>query len=329
MKRWAAVLVCASLLGSCARSVRPDLTKAPTRDLRLALILAPSFRDDGLTASLREAFKSVIVVDNTKQAKVTRADLFGTVGPEKDLRLMSPDFEPVEAIPLTRLRQTLVGSPKLAAFADSVKQKLRPKGPKPSAPSKEPVLDLDVPAYKLAERPDDYALVIGIEEYRSAPPARSAQKDAEAVRAHLAALGYPERNIFVLTGESATRAAIAESVESWLPKSVRRKSRVFFYFAGSGLPGYLLSWDGSVEFPATTSYPLQRLYEKLNSLRAKEVLMVLDACLPSEKAPPGKLMVLAAPPCDERSGDLTRRLLNALNESRGVAGFRELSHRLK
>jgi hypothetical protein len=333
VKRWAALLAGASLLGACRHAVLPERSASPpTRSLRLALILSEPSRGEDLAESLRGCFKSVILIESLTQAHATHADLFGRLDVDQGrLTLIGPALEPIDAFRFKgrdRLADALLASPGLSAYAASVQQRAK-TAPRPAAPDKASAPGAGVPAYKLEERPDDYSLVVGIEEYRSAPPAPSAQKDAEAVRAHLAALGYPERNIVVLTGESATRAAVAEAVEGWLPKNVRGKSRVLVYFAGNGVPGYLLSWDGSPEFPATTSYPLQRLYEKLDGLRAREVLLVLDACMPAMDPPPGKLAVLAARPCDERSGELTRRLLGALNQSRGAVGFRDLSRRLK
>lgn len=142
--------------------------------------------------------------------------------------------------------------------------------------------DVDVPSYRLPERPHDFALVVGIEGYASIQPAELAERDARAVRDHLIALGYPERNVIHLAGPEAGRAAIAKYVESWLPLNVTEKSRVFVYFAGRGAPdfktrqAYLLPWDGDPRYLKNTGYPLRRLYEKLGALKAREVLIVLD-----------------------------------------------------
>ncbi len=142
--------------------------------------------------------------------------------------------------------------------------------------------DVDVPSYRLPERPDDFALVVGIEGYASIQPAKLAERDARAMRDHLIALGYPERNVIHLAGPKAGRAAIAKYVESWLPLNVTKKSRVFVYFAGRGAPdfktrqAYLLPWDGDPRYLKNTGYPLRRLYEKLGALKAREVLIALD-----------------------------------------------------
>lgn len=144
--------------------------------------------------------------------------------------------------------------------------------------------DVDKPAYRFAERPDDFALVVGIEKYSDIPEAQFAQNDAEAVKDHLIALGFPSRNVVQLFGEKAGRSSMEKFLENWLPRNVKEDSRVFFYFSGHGAPdpktgeAYLIPWDGDPTFLENTGYPLKRLYEKLSALKAKETIVALDAC---------------------------------------------------
>jgi len=92
------------------------------------------------------------------------------------------------------------------------------------------------------------------------------------------------RNVVFLTGEKAGYKGIEKFVETWLPNSVDEGSRVFFYFSGHGAPdprtgqAYLLPYDGDPGFLDNTGYPLQRLYDKLGALKAKEVVVAMDAC---------------------------------------------------
>lgn len=73
-------------------------------------------------------------------------------------------------------------------------------------------------------------------------------------------------------------------LESWLPKNVKPESRVYFYFSGHGAPdpatgqAYLMPWDGDAGFLKDTAYPVRRLYQKLDELKAKEIVVALDAC---------------------------------------------------
>ncbi|MFH2204348.1 MAG: caspase family protein [Elusimicrobiota bacterium] len=156
----------------------------------------------------------------------------------------------------------------------------------PAAKKKERVYksDIDNPTYKSAERPDDFALVIGITQYSSIPEASFAERDAEAMKKHLIAQGFPERNVVHLVGSKATRTGIKKYLEEWLPRNVTDKSRVFFYFSGHGAPdtdskeAFMVPWDGDPNFLKSTAYSMNDLYARLSELKAKEVVVALDAC---------------------------------------------------
>lgn len=188
--------------------------------------------------------------------------------------------------------------------------------------------EVDKPNYGLGENKDYYALVVGIEKYSALPEATFAERDASSVREHLIALGVPPRNIRFLMGPQAGRAALEKYVESWLPSNAGENSRVFVYFSGHGAPdpktglAYLVPWDGDAKFLENTAYPVKRLYERLNGLKAKEIIVVMDACfsgaggrsvlakgtrplvtkVDSGLDSAGKLVVLSASASDEITG---------------------------
>lgn len=141
-----------------------------------------------------------------------------------------------------------------------------------------------VPGFRLPQRPQDFALVVGVERYATLPEARFSERDASAFVAHAEALGVPPRNIIHLAGPLAGYASLKKYLESWLPKNVTPESRVYFFFSGHGAPdtetrdAYLVPWDGDPSFLKDTAYPLKRLYEKLDALKAKEVIVAMDAC---------------------------------------------------
>ncbi len=158
----------------------------------------------------------------------------------------------------------------------------------PSAPASSPALiqsDEDEPSYASgAQRPNDFALLIGISKYRDIPEAEFAEKDADAMKRHLLAMGYPEENIIALIGDHATNTSIAEKLERWLPMNVGANSTVFVYYSGHGAPdpvtkqAYLVPWDGEPGDLADTAFPLSRFYKDLQNLPAKRVLVALDSC---------------------------------------------------
>lgn len=144
--------------------------------------------------------------------------------------------------------------------------------------------DVDDPAYKLAESPDNFAMVVGIQRYAGLPEASFAERDARAMRRHLVALGYPERNIFTLIGPDASRAGLAKNLETKLPRLVNERSTVIFYYSGHGAPdpvtgeAYLVPVDGDPEFLKDTAYSLAEIQRRLGALKARKVVVVVDSC---------------------------------------------------
>jgi hypothetical protein len=158
------------------------------------------------------------------------------------------------------------------------------KGQKEQMPAVTFVSDIDKPAYHFSERKNDFAIVVGIGKYLEIPDAQFAERDAEAVKNHLLAMGFPSRNVVHLSGEKAGYKAMEKFVETWLPKNTDENSRVFFYFSGHGSPdpqtgkAYLLPYDSDPNFLDNTGYPISLLYSKLGILPAKEVIVIIDAC---------------------------------------------------
>lgn len=233
---------------------------------------------------------------------------------------------PASAAPATAAASAGITKEDLAAaVAAAMKAQQAPAAPAPAAEA-----PLNAPGYSSPERPDDLAVIVGVESYSDiATKAPYAERDAAAFKAHARALGVPERNIVLLTGSKAVKSALEKNVEGWLPRLAKPDSRVYFYFSGHGAPdvktgrAYLVPWDGDPNFLDATAYPVSRLYEKLSQLPAKQVLVALDSCFSGaggrsvlasgarplvtklEKAAvPAKLTVLAASASDEISGSL-------------------------
>ncbi len=126
--------------------------------------------------------------------------------------------------------------------------------------------------------------MIGIEDYESVPRADYGLRDARAVRRHLEALGWPAKNIVSLEGQAATGSKLKSYLQEWLPLNVKEDSTLFVYYSGHGAPdpvkgdAYLVPWDGDPRFLKSTAYPLKEFYGELAKLKAKRVIVVLDAC---------------------------------------------------
>lgn len=136
----------------------------------------------------------------------------------------------------------------------------------------------------------NFALVIGIEKYKTnkdgggLPRADFAERDAQAVRNYLPALGIPSSNVIYLAGRDATYSSIQLQLQDWLPKNISSDSTLFVYFAGHGATNpaggeaLLVPWDGDVEFLRTTALRRDDVLGALQKLKAKHVVVILDTC---------------------------------------------------
>jgi hypothetical protein len=176
--------------------------------------------------------------------------------------------------------------------------------------------DVDEPNYKSAPNAESFALVIGIGKYAEGPESKFAEHDAQIVKRHLLALGYPENNITTLTGAHATNSAIEDILGYWLPMNTGEKSTVFVYFSGRGAAdpaskeAYLVPFDAHEDALSATAVPLSRLYDSLNKLLARHVVIALDASfsVASTSAPAdGKLIVFTASSPGQTDGTLTEQ----------------------
>lgn len=230
----------------------------------------------------------------------------------------------------------------------------------PAAAAKSPVFesDVEIPSFRLPEDETKFALVVGVENYQTVSKAEHAARDAHAVKAHLKAAGYPERNIIYLVDQQAGKSGLEKYLDAWLPRNTDESSTVLFYFSGHGAPdpekgeAYLMPWDADAKFTEATGYPVKRLYQKLNALKARRVLVAMDACF-SGAGPRsvigkglrplvskvddgggavGRAGALTASASDEMTGSdeasghglFTYHLLKALNARGGKATLKEL-----
>ncbi|MBE9503104.1 MAG: tetratricopeptide repeat protein, partial [Proteobacteria bacterium] len=157
-----------------------------------------------------------------------------------------------------------------------------PQGVSPATKS-----DVDeLPAIKAKPNKNAYAIVIGVEKYRqNLPKADYALKDAVVMTEYLEKVfGYPQENIVTLLNDRALKSDLEKYLGKWLPNNVEKDSSVFIYYSGHGAPNpntgdaYLVPYDGDPSFIEQTGYSLKRLYQNLNKLPAKEIIVVLDSC---------------------------------------------------
>ncbi len=152
-----------------------------------------------------------------------------------------------------------------------------------------PVVKSDVdepPVSKARPNKNAYAIVIGIETYRQKlPKADFANHDAQVMTNYLTkTMGFPEENVVTLINDRALKSDFEKYFEKWLPNNVEKDGTVFVYYSGHGSPNpktgdaFLVPYDGDPSFINETGYSLKRLYEALEKLQAKEIVVALDSC---------------------------------------------------
>ena len=131
---------------------------------------------------------------------------------------------------------------------------------------------------------DDLAIIIGIEKYQHLNQRSDySRNDANLMKAVLRSLCFQERNIEFMVDEQATLSAMRKTIEAWLPNNARADRRLLLYFSGHGAPdpkgsGYLLPYDGDPNYIQLTGYPLQRFYEKIGQVAARDKIIIIDSC---------------------------------------------------
>ena len=133
---------------------------------------------------------------------------------------------------------------------------------------------------------NSHALIIGIDQYKYAPPLGYAVSDANAVSSTLQEnFHFPHENVKVLKDEHATKNKILEALYSYQQLDMQMDDRLLVFFAGHGATqkglrgdiGFLVPYEGNIknlgslirwaEFTAAAEV-----------LAAKHVLFIMDAC---------------------------------------------------
>lgn len=131
-----------------------------------------------------------------------------------------------------------------------------------------------------------HALVIGIDEYVSAPPLGYAVSDAQGFRQVLIdVVGFEEQNVILLTNENATRQKILTEFLRFSSEKVGVDDRIIIFFAGHGHTrlgnrgetGYLVPYDADMS-DFSTFIRWDDLTRNADHIRAKHILFLMDAC---------------------------------------------------
>ncbi|MFC0349514.1 polysaccharide deacetylase family protein [Undibacterium danionis] len=136
---------------------------------------------------------------------------------------------------------------------------------------------------------NSYAIVIGINDYVKWPKLQYAVQDAKAIRETLVnRLGFSNDKVLTLSNGEATRNNILALFHDKLAHAqLKKDDRVFIFFAGHGATrklssgrnlGYIIPVDSDPEQISVDAIPMTDLQNIAESLNAKHVFFVMDAC---------------------------------------------------
>jgi hypothetical protein len=145
-----------------------------------------------------------------------------------------------------------------------------------------PDVDINIPS-TVRRQPNKFALVVGNENYTTAPAVPFAKRDAKIFADYLAkTLGIPAENIFL--EYDLTKAAFDSRIKriALIPQ-VNPDAEIIFYYAGHGLPSfetkeqYLIPTDVN-ESNLKNGIKFNELISSLNANEPKSLLILADAC---------------------------------------------------
>ena len=131
-----------------------------------------------------------------------------------------------------------------------------------------------------------WALIIGINDYLSAPPLDYARSDAEAIAEILKSrFKFPEKNITLLYDANATKENIMTNFLSYNKKANDVNDRLLVFYAGHGHTitghrgdvGYLIPVDAKLDDIATY-IRWDEFTRNADLIPAKHILFIMDAC---------------------------------------------------
>jgi len=142
-----------------------------------------------------------------------------------------------------------------------------------------------------------HALIIGVGEYQhmSQNNVPIAARDAESISTvlqNLSLCGYPAEQVTLLTNQEATCTAILATLDK-LADKLTIESTLFLFFVGHGVYGtdgkyYLTTHDTQLigkKVKAGTGISEEKLIGKLRKVKARRMLLVINACHSGELSP--------------------------------------------
>ncbi|CAN2045535.1 hypothetical protein GMMP1_150012 [Candidatus Magnetomoraceae bacterium gMMP-1] len=159
----------------------------------------------------------------------------------------------------------------------------------------------DVPYLQGSRRPNAYAAIFGISNYKNMNTPLLGRQDAVSIKKYLTHHGLfmeDKEHIKMRLDNEATLSEMRKLIKNWLKRITNKDSYVFIYFSGHGVPDlknktpYLMPYSGDSNAPKSTCYPIKELKEDIENLPTPHVVAVLDACYSGQ----GKSSISSAKP---------------------------------
>lgn len=156
-------------------------------------------------------------------------------------------------------------------------------------------VDVNLPQNTISNE-ESFAVIIANENYDRVAKVDCAHHDGRTFRMYCEQiLGIPQSNIRYI--EDATYGQMMEEFNwfSRVAKAYKGDAKFIVYYAGHGVPNendktaYLLPVDVSGD-NTTAALSLNKLYESLGALNAKNVILFMDACFSGSQRGDGMLM---------------------------------------
>ena len=158
--------------------------------------------------------------------------------------------------------------------------------------------DLSRPAPKVGGGEDDVVVIVGIEDYDHVAPVPGAEQNAvDWYKYMVKTRVVPTDRVTLLLNQDATREEIRIAAEE-AARLVGKKGNLWFVFIGHGAPassgddGLLIGFDAQQKARSLKSRSIKRsdLIGILESSRADQIHVILDACFSGKSSDGGQLV---------------------------------------
>ena len=197
---------------------------------------------------------------------------------------------------------------------------------------------LDPTKVKSRKLSNKVALIIGVQNYSSAPKATFAASDAKWFYEYAKnVFGVSENNIKKLVNKDASFIQTQKVISKWLPSKIKaNQTELIVFFAGHGLSTpdgkelYLLVHDSDTDLLSRTAISRSELFDDIVKLKPKSVTLFFDTCYSGSSRDDESLLVAARPirilPSEVSNRPDNFTIFSAAKNEQISSGFKEARH---